>query len=167
MNDIFTIAANLATQDGRMTHLPMFVVQQKERQFPGDPDADDPYYWVDDDWNEVDEEKAKELDAADEWNHDTGNHPTGIILDDYTKVYYRDVYRFVQPFFTEAGAKRYIEINGHNLREPRIYVESGYRNEEWETVRELLFAIGAVQDKRTLAQVIEEAKVKETGETSR
>lgn len=162
MNDIFTIATNLATQDSRMTSNPVFVVQQKVRQFPGDPDADDPYYWVDGDWNEVDDETAKELDAADEWNHDTGHHPTGIIIDDYSKVYYRDVYRFVQPFFTEAGAKRYIEINGHNLREPRIYVESGWRNEEWETIRGWLLALSAVQDKRSMAQVIEEAKAKET-----
>lgn len=27
---------------------------------------------------------------------------------------------------------------GHNLKEPRIYVESGYRNKEWETMREFL-----------------------------
>mgnify|MGYP001579768353 CR=1 FL=1 len=143
MSDIFTIAANLAVQDSRMTSNPVFAVQQKERQFPGDPDADDPYYWVDDDWDEVGEEIAKLLDEADEmgWSKIVDSDERAREVDDYSKVYYRDVYRFVQPFFTEAGAKRYIEINGHNLREPRIYVESGYRNEEWETVRGYLLAI--------------------------
>ena len=45
------------------------------------------------------------------------------------------------PFFTEQGAKDYIKINGHNLREPRIYVESGHRNYEWREVRAHLMSL--------------------------
>lgn len=137
MSDIFTIAANLRTQDPRMTSNPIFVVQQKRRIY--NLEESDTYIWIDTrDGEEVDEETAVHLEAADSWNRDPNTHPTGIIIDDYRKSYYRDEYVFVQPFFTEAGAKRYIEINGHNLREPRIYVEGGWRNEEWETVREFL-----------------------------
>ncbi len=33
---------------------------------------------------------------------------------------------------------RYIDLDGHNLTDPRIYVASAHRNHEWQTVRELL-----------------------------
>jgi hypothetical protein len=48
------------------------------------------------------------------------------------------VYVNIQPFFTEKAAQEYINANRHNLVEPRIYVESGYRNYEWQAVRTLL-----------------------------
>lgn len=50
----------------------------------------------------------------------------------------------MQPFFTRAGAEHYLEINGHNLRGPeplRIFVESAYRNAEWQAIRALLLAL--------------------------
>ena len=59
-----------------------------------------------------------------------------------------DFWETVQPFFTEAGAKAYLEENGHNLRhyeDVRIYVESAFRNEEWQFVRALLMK-GAADD---------------------
>ena len=122
----------------------------------------DAYIWISlDTCEEVDEEKAAELDEADHHDH----HHDGSTTKGYRKSYYRDDYVFVQPFFTEAGAKRYIEINGHNLREPRIYVESGWRNEEWEMIRELLLAIGKVGDRRTFADVIRQAKDAEVEQT--
>jgi hypothetical protein len=138
MNDIPTIAANLATQDGRMTSFPIFLVQQK-RRIHGLEESDE-YIWVSlDTCEEVDEEKAAELEDADYHDH----HRDGYGTEGYRKSYYRDEYVFVQPFFTEVGAQRYIDINGHNLREPRIYVESGYRNEEWETIRAHLMGLEA------------------------
>jgi hypothetical protein len=148
MNDIATIAENLHTQDGRMTHLPIFMVQVKVRE-RGDPDNGDPYYWVNRDWERVDDEVGKRLDEAEEKGNWGFFHPDdadefGRSLPrdrcDYTKVYYQDVYHHQMPFFTEQGAKDYIAVNGHNLREPRIYVESGYRNREWEIVREFLMS---------------------------
>ena len=36
------------------------------------------------------------------------------------------------------GREAYLEANGHNLKEPRIYTESGYCNEEWKTLREFI-----------------------------
>ncbi len=131
MSDIFTIGKNLLTQDNRITESPVFLVQQKIRRFTDSEDND--YYWVDGDWNEVEDpaliaylEKTQDAISPDRR------------YADYSKQHYNNGFVFVQPFFTEAGAKRYIEINGHNLNEPRIYVECGYRNEEWETVREHL-----------------------------
>lgn len=130
-----TMAQNLAIEDSRATADPIYVVQQKVRQFPGDENSD-PHYWVDGDWEEVDEVCAKSLD---EYEEDFNSDATK----GYTKVYYRDVYQFVQPFFTEQGANEYIRINGHNLREPRIYVDSAYRNAEWQAIREFLRSYSA------------------------
>ncbi|MFA5387402.1 MAG: hypothetical protein WC322_03310 [Candidatus Paceibacterota bacterium] len=31
-----------------------------------------------------------------------------------------------------------VGFNGHNLTDPRIFVESGWRNEEWKTLRQTL-----------------------------
>lgn len=45
--------------------------------------------------------------------------------------------------FTRKGCEDYIALNGHNLKSPRIYVESGYRNREWEQLRELVMRLGA------------------------
>lgn len=45
---------------------------------------------------------------------------------------------FVTCCFTAKGCEDYIAANGHNLKKPRIYVESGYRNREWEIMREFL-----------------------------
>ena len=44
----------------------------------------------------------------------------------------------IQPFFTEEAAKFFVKTNRHNLRNPRIYVESGYLNYEWQAVRVIL-----------------------------
>ncbi len=53
----------------------------------------------------------------------------------------RDRWENCQPFLTEAGAKEYIRINGHNLGETRIYAEGSYRNAEWRFMRELILAL--------------------------
>lgn len=64
--------------------------------------------------------------------------------ENYTKTAFQDTWENVQPFFTRAGAEEYLQRNGHNLRgreEPRIYVDSAFRNAEWQTIREMLIAL--------------------------
>lgn len=145
MNTIPIIAENLHVQDARMTNSPIFIVQQKNRICGLEDGYSHEHIWVDESSEEVDdEEEIRLLDEAERLCLDA------IVLeeetrdfDDYRKVYYRDEYVFVQPFFTEHGAQEYIKVNGHNLREPRIYVESGYRNEEWRLIREYLMGLKA------------------------
>lgn len=133
MNDIPTIAANLRGQDNRICANPIFVVQQKVRIH--NLEESDTYIWVGDhSGEEIEEEVALMLEEAEVHDH----HHDGSTTQGYRKAYYRDEYQFVQPFFTEHGANEYLKINAHNLREPRIYVESGWRNEEWAMVREHL-----------------------------
>jgi len=131
MNDLLAISSNLHTQDNRITANPIFLVQQKHRVYG--LEESDQYIWIDPSGEEVDDpDEIAQLDFKDEG---------GDLDGDYRKSYYRDEYVFVQPFFTEHGAQAYIKVNGHNLREPRIYVEGGYRNAEWELVRTHLMGL--------------------------
>lgn len=51
----------------------------------------------------------------------------------------------IQPFFTEVEAKAFTNdpSNRRNNGKMRVYVESGYRNEEWQLIRNWLIGLGA------------------------
>lgn len=118
---------NLATSD------PMFIVQQRRRIWGVGFSHTDTYVWVNcpDDHAIADEEDAVRLDMLESAGEDTG---------DWAKAGYIDVWDFVTACFTRVGAKKYIAANRHNLREPRVYVASAYRNEEWNDVRSILMS---------------------------
>lgn len=127
---LVTLRHNLATQDNRGTAHPVFIVQEKERIYGLDSDYSDDFEWMDDEWNRVDDEQAAKLDAE---YDETRLEPGG-----YTRVLYRDQWVFVTACFTEQGCKDYLAVNGHRLHEPRIYVETAFRNREWQCVVEWL-----------------------------
>ncbi len=54
----------------------------------------------------------------------------------WEEEYYQEIDKFCAACFTRKGAEDYIAANGHNLRKPYIFVESGYRNSEWISIRE-------------------------------
>jgi hypothetical protein len=60
----------------------------------------------------------------------------------YHRTGYVDPWEFVQPFVTEAAAEAYIAANSHRMNETRIYVDSGYRNYEWQAMRAMLLHYG-------------------------
>lgn len=141
------VRRNLRTQDNRATSWPMFAVQQKRRDYGYDPDYTDNIAWIDqyNDYGkapteaecaasgyvpEPDEPTHEQLDKKYE---ETGDEPDG-----WTRTGYVDRWEFVTACFTEQGCKDYLEIDGHNLNEPRIYVYSGWRNYEWQNVTRLL-----------------------------
>ena len=133
--DIKDIKKELLTQDNRSTSIPIFLVQQKIRDYGFDSDYTNDYVWIGEDYEEADEIKAEQLNGYDE---------DCVGLDDNTtwnKTYYRDRWEFVQPFFTEKAAKKYIEENSHRLNEPKIYVESGHRNSEFEAIRNFILKL--------------------------
>ena len=136
MNPLTLIRRRLRTQDNRMTADPVFCVEQRRRIYVGEGELccgeDDSYGhdWMDSDWQPVDRSVARRLDRL-----ERGGDPTP---EGYTKNYYIEIWEFVTACFTELGAKEYLRVNGHNLRSPRIYVRSGYRNAEWIAVRESL-----------------------------
>lgn len=111
------IAARLRTQDNRITENPMFCVQQKRRVTGLHRDYSDNTVWI------LDGEKVDpETEGAREY---------GI----------QDHWETVMTAFTEDGCKEYLRLNGHNLREPRIYVESFNRCPEMIAIREWLLAL--------------------------
>lgn len=136
--NIQKLIKNLREQDNRITSNPIFMVQRKERTYGFDMNYSDDHIWLDRGDEIYDEELIAELNRKDE-NYDD-------IDSRYYKCYYRDDWINVQPFFTEVAANQYLDINAHNLdgRENcRIYVESGYRNEEWRIIRDYFLTLGA------------------------
>ncbi len=130
------IGEAVRTQNNRITNLPIFVVQQKRRIMGMDPEYADNVIWCDReaDYSEATSQQAKRLEALYHGGRDTGT---------WDRYGYVDIWEFVTACFTEQGCKDYLRINGHNLKEPRIYAESGWRNAEWETIRDHLIATGA------------------------
>jgi hypothetical protein len=65
---------------------------------------------------------------------------------EYSQFYFRASRRkkttVITTFFTNEAAEAYIEANKHNLHDPHVYVDSGYRNYEWQFMRALIVALG-------------------------
>ncbi len=131
------LRAAYAEQRNRCTDAPLWLVQQKERTYGFDPQYTDGegVVWIDvyNDHNEADAEEHARIEV--EYNK-TGDEPDG-----WRRTVYRDDWVFVTACFTERGAEEYIRRNGHNLKEPRIYADGSYRNEEFRAVREFLMSL--------------------------
>lgn len=123
----------------RITADPIFVVQQKVPRVAAEGHDYDRIEWRDDhgDCDLASDEEAAELEAVFEA---TGDIPKG-----WDRLLVKDDWQFVTACFTENGCEDYLRANGHNLREPRIYVESGFRNAEWQLLRAFLLLLAASQ----------------------
>jgi hypothetical protein len=123
---------HMRTQDNRCTKDPVFLVQQRKRHYGLDPQWSDDVVWLDDEGHEVtDKAELDRIEAA--YQNEGWEEPDG-----YTRTAYIDQWEFVQAFFTEHEAQRYIDANRHRMCDPRIYVDSAYRNREWQRVSALL-----------------------------
>jgi hypothetical protein len=145
MRTIQQIAQDVATQANAITELPIFIVRQKRRTYGIDDSYTDDFVWISDgaESNEADSETAAKLDELSK----TSDYDDEIILSEdgeettWNKIGYRDHLEFVTACFTRRGCEDYLRINGHNLTNPEIYVASGYRNDEWKTMREHLLGM--------------------------
>lgn len=131
------ISERLHTQDNRITEAPLFVVQQKIRDCGFEDDYCDKAIWVDCEGDEVSETRAQRLEIL----YDQGKQFRRGHRVPYRRVGVRDRWEFVTACFTEEGCKDYLRRNGHNLRETRIYAETGYRNYEYQAVRDFLLSL--------------------------
>ena len=119
-------------QDNLATAHPIYMVQERRRIYGMDPDYCEVVCWCrHDEFYEVTD--PVEMEEIEEEYERTGRQP-----DQYIRTAYIDVWENVQPFFSRIGAEQYIEANRHNLTDPRVFVESAYRNDEWQAVREML-----------------------------
>lgn len=125
----------ITTQDNRSTDQPMFIVQQRRRMYGLDTGYCDNFIWLcsEDEYNEASAEEADALEAE--------YQDTGRAKDGWQRTGYIDQWEFVTACFTEQGCIDYLKLDGHNLKEPRIYAEGSYRNEEFRAVRNSLIAL--------------------------
>lgn len=134
MTDPFTsdFAEQLRTQDNAITCDPIFVVQEKARDYGLDTDYCEGVAWLHaDGYGEVYDDEWQRLEAD---YLVTMEEPENFI-----RTGYRDRWEFVQPFFLRSSAEAYIKTQAHrHSGELRIYVESAYRNPEWQAIREAL-----------------------------
>lgn len=137
------IAANLATQDNRMTNNPQFLVQKKARQTGLDLNYCDSHIWIDlpNDYTEVTDPKEishlEELDAKYPLTEEESQ-----FFSAYMKTGYADHWETIQTFFTEVEANRFIAANRHRHDgELRTYVDWGGRNPEWMAIRNFLLSL--------------------------
>ncbi|OAT18001.1 hypothetical protein M977_03789 [Buttiauxella gaviniae ATCC 51604] len=131
------IAENLRTQDNRVTSDPMFCVFQK-REIVTDEDYDyDRIVWIDEDGNEATTHQRRRLELLHENSREAPEK--------WRRIAVKEINDFVTCCFTEQGCKDYLACNGHNLRLPFIYVKSGFRNAEYQTMRNWLMAVGTVE----------------------
>ena len=138
---LIEMARQIRTQDNACTADPYFVVQEKVYIYGIDPTYCDDYeiVWTYEGGELLDEEMSLLAEKAYE------NGEFSFIYDEFeysmsslTRTGKRKEWRDVQPFFTREGAERYIRANRHNLREPRVYVDSAHRNYELQAVRQYL-----------------------------
>jgi hypothetical protein len=76
----------------------------------------------------------------------------------FRRVGYLDTWDFVTACLTEAGADEYIRVNGHDLKEPRTYVTSGYRNQEWIDLRAFFMDDPSQGGRRPMARKISQER---------
>lgn len=133
------IGENLLTQDNRLTDKPIFVVQEATEIYADGeilgPCEHDRGAWFDGEGNGAEGRRLLALEARYERDHTTE-------WKGWRRCTVGTIYTTKQPFFTEAAAKQYLKINGHNIRRPRIYADGSYRNAEFQLIRSLLMAVG-------------------------
>lgn len=147
------MASDLTSQDNAATHHPIFVVQRHRRVYGFDPAySDDQAVWLEnDDYVEISDfgeyscpHCEKKLTRGEFDDDECLGCQAGFVDDLHvTHTAYQDSWESVQPFFTRAGAEEYLRVNGHNLQgkePPRIYVDSAFRNSEWQALRALLLS---------------------------
>jgi hypothetical protein len=126
ISQLASIGYQLRTQDNRITQNPMFCVQEKRRFVGLDSAYSENRCWHD---------SANQITVYDD--DEDFKEPEGNEWDEFG---YIDQWFTVMVAFTEAGCEEYLRLNGHNLKEPRIYVESFNRCPEMIAIRDALIS---------------------------
>lgn len=125
----------LRTQHNSYTANPVFCVQTLRRRYGFDPDYCSDVVWLYDDHGEV--EDPEEIDRLNE------AYEAGDDIDNCYRTGYEDSRETVAVFLTRDAAEEYIRANGHRLHDPIVWVDSAYRNYEWQDVVAFLASLPA------------------------
>ncbi|WP_270820405.1 hypothetical protein [Aeromonas sp. Y311-2] len=129
---------SLNTQSNRCTADPFFCVfSKREIVVDAEFDHDKIVWWNTEEHIDACERTTRWLDYREETYRSTG---------DWVKVAIKEVDEFVTACFTEQGCKDFLEIQGHNLRKPFIYVTGLFRNREMIALRDALM-VGQLAEK--------------------
>lgn len=153
---------SILTQNNLATESPIFCVYSKQDVFVGsDSDDYDECFYVETrsgEYCKLSLEEYEKLESA--YNEATDYHfirlnskgeqetpqmpedpCSGEDFDpgDWEIRYIKKIDKFEQAFFIRKNAENFIERNRHHVGDDAfIYVESAYRNPEWQQIRELL-----------------------------
>lgn len=157
------IGNQIRTQDNLCTHLPVFVIERRRTVVTDFPLSDDGcnIVWVDDEGAEATEETFRYLEdlyqnkeSKDFYVLKEDEIPENVDAGEWERHGVAYYWEFVTACFTRESCDRYIRVNGHNIGKHRIFVYSGYRNSEWEDVRDLL----QIQEESSHDEAIEALK---------
>lgn len=152
LDDVREVAHEIDTQDGLSTDNPFFCVQRKRRDWGFDSGYEEGWAWIDEEGNEADDDLVKAMNTAADTFADEFTDAEGH---GWRKLGYRDRWDTVQVCLTRRGAENYVRLNGHNLGENRIWVDSAYRNYELQGLRELpKFTLGLADEVERLKALI-------------
>jgi len=144
--------AEVAAQDNACTADPVFAVMQDRRIWNITGDDATGHVWFnvethDEVAEDVDDKLHEALQLLDE------SHP----YDDefvvggktYRRAYYKDERVPVEGafFLVRKHAERYIRSYRHNLKNPSVFVQSAYRNSEWQLIRRLAVTLAELAEK--------------------
>jgi hypothetical protein len=131
--NIRQLVLKLRTQNNYCTHHPIYTVRQRKRMYGIDPEYSSDIVWVDTDFNEASEEESARLEEAYQESYE--------VPDGWYRTCYQDIEGFVNVFLTEDACQAFIKNNAHRLEHPRMYVESCYRNQELQDLRDWLMSL--------------------------
>lgn len=145
---ILALAATLRSQDNYGTSHPIFQVQQEFRILCDAEVADDSY------WEQVRSANDPtvpmtpaleatldhmEQDSSSYWSEDCIYHLNTL----FRRAYFQNECKVIAQFFTNTAAEEWIARNRHNYPNGslNIYVDSGWKNPEWQLVRDFLMTL--------------------------
>lgn len=156
MEELKLIGERIRDQDNQCTSHAVFLVQSKKRNYGYDPNYgnEDCTVWInttDRDVREASEVEAAVLEELEELRSFSSESKYAeaaeleefwdISADEWTETSYQDTWEYEAACFTQVAADEYIARHKHNLKEPRVYVDSGWRNEEWQLLRKFLLSL--------------------------
>ncbi|GAB2866291.1 hypothetical protein [Hymenobacter ruber] len=137
--EILAIAQQVQQQDNswHITSHPQYEVRHKERVYGSDFQEEDGVVWIDKRISEpAGQSTANLMEARYRKDYTTET-------ENFRRCPYKEVDQTIQVFFSEAAARRFMQRNAHNYSPMHLYVESGCRNEEWQTIRNWLLSLPA------------------------
>lgn len=141
---LMNLSKEIKTQDNRATRAPYFFLVQEDEEIAV-PDGCGDEVWIMDgeiclrteqdikeavfeyrEWDLDDENNQKEYEELDSFDIDE------ILKKNYWKADVSIKHKYSNCFFTEKASREHIEVNRHNLTNPKTYLDHAFRNKEMD-----------------------------------